>query len=287
MIKMTEPEFKPANRVPSSMVQVGIISKYTVLDYFRSRRFYVLFAITVLIGVLLSVLVHFRPETFTLSNFAFYSNYWGRAVPFVIVLSGIFFGGDAISGEFQNKTGYFGIPNPIRRSSIYVGKWLAAFAASTLMLGIFTVFTLSTGAYYFGLNVPFEFVESILFAWFYLASVLGVAFFFSSLFKSSSISILVTVILFLFVFDLVNGFVAPLVGVEPWFIITYGAGIVGNVLTQPYPAHGPITATLGPRAGITLTTFNATIPEGLVIIAIYFIVTAALGLAFFERKEFT
>jgi hypothetical protein len=32
--------------------------------------------------------------------------------------------------------------------------------------------------------------------------------------------------------------------------------------------------------------FNATIPEGLAIIAVYFVVTAVLGLLLFKRKEF-
>ncbi len=119
------------------------------------------------------------------------------------MLSAIFFGGDAISGEFQNKTGYFGVPNPIRRSSIYIGKWLAAFIASTVMLGIFTVVTVGNGLYYFS-GVPYQFVESLLFAIFYLVAVLGFTFFFSSLFKSSSMSILLTAILFLFVFTLIQ-----------------------------------------------------------------------------------
>ncbi len=34
------------------------------------------------------------------------------------------------------------------------------------------------------------------------------------------------------------------------------------------------------------TTFNASIPEGLAIMVIYFAVTAILGLILFERKEF-
>jgi ABC-2 type transport system permease protein len=273
------------NRVPSSITQVGIITKYTFLDYFRSRRFFVLLTITVLIGVLLSVLVYYRPETFIASPLTFYSNWWGSSIDFVIILSGIFFGGDAISSEFQNKTGYFGIPNPIRRSSIYIGKWIAAFVASTLMFAIFAVITVGNGLGH-GLSVPFQFGESLLFAWFYLAAVLGVTFFFSSIFKSSSISILVTVILFLFVFNLIANFVLPLVKIEPWFIITYGAGIIGNVLSVPYPEHEIVTP-LGPNAGFTLNTFNAYIPEGLIIIAVYFVMTTVLGLLFFERKEFT
>ena len=98
-------------------------------------------------------------------------------------------------------------------------------------------------------------------------------------------SILVTAILFLFAFTLIQELVAGLVQVEPWFILTYGAQIIGNVLTTTYPAH-ITTNSFGPRGGINLTTYNATVPEGLAIIAIYFAVTAVLGLILFERKEF-
>jgi ABC-2 type transport system permease protein len=281
---MTDIQGDSGNTVPNDMAQIGITMKYTFLDYFRSRRFFILLTITVLISILLTAVVgYYRPQSFLATDLTFYSNWWGNSVTFVIVLSGIFFGGDAISGEFQNKTGYFGIPNPIRRSSIYIGKWLSAFIASTVILGIFAAITVGNGFYYFGLNIPFQFGESLLFAWFYLAAVLGFTFFFSSLFKSSSISILVTVILFLFGFSLIQTLVAALAQVEPWFILTYGAQIIGNVLVVPYPQH---ISTI--NAGrISLTTFNTPIPEGIAIIAIYFIVTTVLGLLFFERKEFT
>ena len=268
------------------MIQVGTVTRYTLLDYLRSRRFFIMLIITALISILLTVIVgYYRPASFLSSELTFYSGWWGNSVTFVVILSAIFFGGDAISGEFQNKTGYFGVPNPIRRSSIYIGKWLAAFTASLVMLGIFTVVTVGNGLYYFS-GVPFQFAESLIFALIYLVSVLGFTFFFSSLFKNSSMSILLTAILFLFVFSLIQTLVSSLVQIEPWFILTYGSSIIGNVLTTPYPPH-MLTTSLGPRGGITLTTFNATIPEGLAIMLVYFAVTAILGLILFEKKEFT
>lgn len=284
---MSETGIVSNNKVPGSMTQVGITMKYTFLDYFRSRRFIILLAITLLISALLTSIVgYYRPASFLSSDLSFYGSWWGNSVTFVIVLSGVFFGGDAISGEFQNKTGYFGIPNPIRRSSIYVGKWLSAFIAATVILGVFTAITVGNGMYYFGLNVPYQFGESVLFAWFYLAAVLGFTFFFSSLFKSSSMSILVTIILFLFVFTLLQTLVANLVKIEPWFILTYGAQVIGNILMVPYPSHTSV-ASFGPPGGPTFTTYNVTIPEGLAIIGLYSIITAILGLVLFERKEFT
>ena len=284
---MTQTNFESKNTVPSNMTQVGIITKYALLDYIRSRRFLIMLIITGLVSVLLTVLVGvYRPVGFVSSELGFYSSWWGTSVTFVIILSGIFFGGDAISGEFQNKTGYYGVPNPIRRSSIYIGKWLAAFTASIAILGVFTVVTLGNGLYYFS-GVPIEFAESLLFAVLYLVAVLGFTFFFSSLFKSSSMSILLTAILFLFVFTLIQQLVAGLVQIEPWFILTYGSQIIGNVLTSPYPPH-VATTTLGPGGnGLSITTYSATIPEGIAIMAIYFAITAIAGLILFERREFT
>src|SRR5947208_8741041 len=172
--------------------------KYNFLDYLRSRRFLILLAIVLLISAVLTIVVgYYRPGSFLASELSFYSSWWGTSAVFLVALFGIFFGGDAISGEFQNRTDYFSLPHPIRRSSVYAGKWLAALLASSIVLVVFTAITLGNGAYYFGMSAPSQFGESVLLAWFYLVAVLGFTFFFSSLFKSTSYSILVTAVLFL------------------------------------------------------------------------------------------
>jgi ABC-2 type transport system permease protein len=286
---MTDPS-AAKNNVPNSITQVGITMRYTFRDYLRSRRFAILLGIMLIISVILTAVVaYYRPAGFVDSGvLPFYSGWWGMSVTFITVLSGIFFGGDAISGEFQNRTGYFTLPNPIRRSSVYIGKWLSAFTASSIILLIFTAITIANEALYYPLSMPLQFAESFFFAWFYLVAVLGFTFFFSSLFKSTSYSILVTAILFLFAFTLIQTLVSALAQIEPWFILTYGSEIIGNVLQATYPAHITTTQGIfgGGRAARAFTTFNVTIPEGLAIITIYFIATAVLGLILFERKEF-
>ncbi len=272
--------------LPSSVSQVGTITKYELVNYFRSRRFFVLLIIGLIISGLLTALVgYYRPSSFLASPLSFYSSWWAGpmgSITFVIVLSGIFYGGDAISGEFQNKTGYFLVANPLRRSSIYIGKWLGALIASIIMIGVFTAITIGNGIYYFGLNIPSQLWESLLFAVLYLIAVLGFTFFFSSLFKSTSMSILVTAILFLFAFNLIQTLVERLVKIEAWFMITYGAQIITNVLTDPYP-----TTTTQGFGRDAFTSYAATIPEGIAILLAYFVVTAVLGLFLFERREFT
>lgn len=273
------------NHRVSTGAHIAIMAKYNFLNYFRARRFYVMLAIVLLISGLLTFAIgYFRPPLLLSGGaLGFYAAGWGSFATFVVILSTAFFGGDAISGEFQNKTGYFLVPNPIRRSAIYIGKWLAALAASTIILGIFALIIVGNGIYYFGTTIPSGFLQSVLFGWIYLVAALSLAFAFSSLFKSSSISILMSVILLLFVFNVIDLVASSVVGIEPWFSITYGAGIISSVLSVTYPDH--ITTTrVGPR--ISLTTYTATITEGLIILGVYFVVMAVLGLLLFERKEF-
>ncbi|MEM3671274.1 MAG: ABC transporter permease subunit [Thermoprotei archaeon] len=261
---------------------MGVAAKYNMLNYLRSRRLYVLLIIGSAIGLLLTVVVaHYRPQTLLSSSLAFYSGWWGMSITFVVILSAIFFGGDAISSEVENKTGYFLVGQPIKRSEIYVGKWLGAIAASLIAFFEFGLITVANGVYYFGLHIPYQFGESIIFALVYLVSVMGVTFLFSSFFRSNSVSILITAILFLFAFTVIQDVVAGIANIEPWFVITYGAEIVVNVLNVPYPAH-EINTT---RFGRIIHTYNPTIPEGVIIMLGYFVVAFVLGLVLFERRE--
>jgi ABC-2 type transport system permease protein len=271
--------------LPGSIAQVGVMTKYELLTYFRSRRFFILLIIGLIISSILTALVaYYGVSSFAPNALGFYSFWWGNSVTLVVILSGIFFGGDAISGEFQNKTGYFLVGNPLRRSSIYIGKWIAALTASLIILAIYAAIAIGNGIYYFGTNIPYQFGESLIFSILYLIAVLGFTFFFSSLFKSSSMSILVTAILFLFAFSLIQVIVSTLAQIEPWFIITYGSGIIGNVLTDPYPTTQTVR---GGFRGDTSRVFAVSIPEGIAILVGYFLITAVIGLLLFERKEFT
>jgi ABC-2 type transport system permease protein len=275
------------NKLPTSVQQVGIITKYELLNYFRSRRFVTLLIIVLVIGGALTGLVGYYGVAAVSSDpLGLLALWWGFMPTFIVPLIGVFFGGDAISGEFQNKTGYFLVGNPLRRSSIYIGKWIGAFIASLIVFGVYGALATLNSLYYFGASIPYQFGESILFCLVYLVAVLGFTFFFSSFFKSSSMSILVTIILLLFGFMIISSLVTDLVKIEPWFILTYGASIISNVMMSSYPPHTVTQHALGPRSPL-VTMYSATILEGIIIMFAYFAVTAILGLILFERKEFT
>ena len=267
--------------LPGTYQQILTLARWQWRDYLRSRRFLILFAIITIVGVIITaVTAYFRPG-FVSSAPAFYATLWGGAVTIPIVFAGIFFGGDAIAGEFQNKTGYFLVGNPLRRSSIYIGKWLGALIASLIIFVIYAAITVGNGLYYFG-NVPYQFGESLGFSVLYLIAVLGFTFFFSSLFKTSSYATLLTAVLFLFGFNILQAVISGLAHAEPWMVISYSSGIIGNVFLDPYPPH---IIPPGPR-GAPFDTYNPTVETGVAIMLAYLVFSAVAGLYFFKRKEF-
>lgn len=276
----SEPFERANNKVPSNLAQCGFQAEFELVNYLRSTRFYILLAIVATIGIaIMAVMYVYKPSTYTSSPLAFYSAWWGNVVGLCVILTGIFFGADAISTEFQNKTGYYLLPNPVSRSSIYIGKWIASFLASTIAIGVYAAITIADGAVYFGSNIPYQFGESFVFALIYIFPILGVSFFLSSVFKNNSYSILLTAILLLFVFSYITPLITTFTNSEPWYVLSYGAGIISNVLTPSgYPPNEVV------RVGFA--TYNATIPEGLAIMIAYFVISTILGLILFEKKDF-
>jgi ABC-2 type transport system permease protein len=278
--------------VPGTVPQALILSRYQFRDYLRSRRFVLMMSIVAVIGAILSFILAYYQGSATVkgltsSSDAFYGSFWASGVTIVIIFSGIIFGGDAIAGEFQNKTGYFLMGLPIRRASVYAGKFLAALAASIVAMVFYLVILVANGAVYLGGSaLPVSLFESFAIALLYLLALLGAVFLFSSMFKNSLYAVLVVAVLFLFGFTLIQGLITALVKIEPWFIITYAENVISYPFLSTLPAH-VTTSTTGPRGGITVTTYNATYPEGFAIMIGYFVLTAVAGLFFFEREEFT
>jgi len=271
--------------------QVLKLTRYQLRDYLFSRRFVLMMALVAIIGFILTAVVgYYRPPPFLGNSGSFYATFWGSGVTVVIIFAGVIFGGDAIAGEFQNKTGYFLMGLPVRRATVYVGKYLAAFIASLTAVVFFAGLLLANGAYYFGAGAfTADFFGSFALAIVYLLALLGAVFLFSSMFKTSTYATLITAVLFLFGFSLLQALIADLAHVTPWFILTYADTVIGGIFnTSCLSAPGThVCMSPGPPGSPPITVTNATIAEGVGIMLAYFVITAILGLFLFEREEFT
>src|SRR5260370_36764942 len=94
--------------LPSSIAQVGVMTKYELLNYFRSRRFFILLIIGLIISSILTALVaYYGVNSFATTALGFYSFWCGNSVTLLVIRSGIFVGGDASWAGFRTKEAYF------------------------------------------------------------------------------------------------------------------------------------------------------------------------------------
>ncbi len=258
--------------------QMVVISKYQFRNYIRAKRLYILLIITaIVISLIISINIYFgNPAEEDVKKSA---QDFASFAATLVVLTALFFGGDAIASEYQNKTGYFLFPNPIRRYVVFWGKYIASFLASIIII---LLYYLSGGiyVYYFHQTVPVEYFYSLLFSLVFLISLLSFTYLFSTFFKNGAVALTIVAILYFFVFNIIDG-VSQIANVEPWYSITYAADIITLIFVGDYP-HSQII-----HAGrkLTITTYSPYIWEGLVIMAAYFAVSAILGTMIFEKKE--
>jgi ABC-2 type transport system permease protein len=269
---------------PPAWEQSLILARYQLREYLRSARFVLMMGIVAAAGLIItSLLAYFRPDGISSSPVATYAGPWGGGVTFVIVIAGIIYGGDAIAGEFQNRTGYFLMGLPLRRASVYAGKYLAAFTASTVAVVFYLVVMVENAAFYTGTSAFTDLgplFASLALALLYESALLGTVFLFSSLFKQSLYGVVVVAVLFLFGWTLLETELVALAHIEPWFVISYAAPIIGFPFSSTLPPH-----TIHGPNGVTL--YNPTMVEGIAILLGYFLLTSLAGLVLFEREEFT
>jgi ABC-type transport system involved in multi-copper enzyme maturation permease subunit len=256
--------------LPSNPSQIGILAKYEMLNYVRSKRLALIFLTVAVPATFITISVgYYHIRGFLASPLSFYSSWTGYSDIFVIVVLSSFFG-DAISSEFQNKTGYSILGTPLTRSTFYVGKYLACLI---LCLSAFTVYQLvaiGNVAYYFGFTLPAVFGESFGLESLLLASVLGIAFFLSSVLKNGALAVLATAGVLLFVFEILGRFAIRFSHTEPWYLLNYGATVIQRIFENPYPVHSLSTPT---------------ILEGMTIMAGYLVASFCIGLVIFKRSE--
>jgi ABC-2 type transport system permease protein len=274
---------------PPSLTQAVRLARYQLRDYLYSRRFILMMAIVAIIGVILTALVgYFRPASLLDSSNDFYDAVWAGGITIVFVFAGVIFGGDAIAGEFQNKTGYFLMGLPVRRATVYVGKYLAAFTASLVAVLAFALILVGNAVFYFGAGAfTLALGESFLLALTYMLALLGATFMFSSMFKTSTYAVLVVAVLFIFGFSVIQELVTALWRIEPWFLITYSDSIIGYPFLSTLPPHISTMAISARPGAPTLTMYNPTYAEGIAVMLGYFVLTALGGLGLFELEEFT
>jgi ABC-type transport system involved in multi-copper enzyme maturation permease subunit len=221
----------------TELEKLRIVAGYEFLKHIRRRRLYIILALTVVAELLVLILVPVLRDGYP-DNIVVMAALLTIG-PALATFGAIFFAGDAIAGEFENKTGFILFTNPVGRMTLVIGKYLACCAAVILLVILgYVIVCISLLAIYG--SVPFETLGSFGLALLYTASVLSVTFFFSSISKGSMGATVITLVFIMVICGIIES-VLSFTGNPYWFILSAG----GDSMTVIYGDMEALMAGLG------------------------------------------
>ena len=269
--------------VPSDIKQVFLVAKYDILKHIRSKR---LLAIGVILGLVLALVTFLgtynNPDPHNTA--AFIGNFAGFAST-LIIIGVTLFAGDAIVSEFQGRTGYLLFPNPVKKSSLYAGKFLASVGIMSLVIVVYYVIAIVIGLVYTG-NFTELSIYSMLLALMYGAAATGVAFLISSTMKTSTASLVLTFFMLFMILSLVSS-VMSIAAIKPTGELTFEAGTISDIMKNPYPVDSVTNLSMGQNGsgGFAFHTYHDPVGPAVAVELVWLAATYALGYVAFKRRE--
>ena len=266
------------------------VIKFELIKFLRSRKIRAALILTAIVPLLIYLLTNFLLDSFISQIYSDSGvvNDYQIFVNFILTLSlvnVIMFGGDSLTNDFENKTGYTLFINPISRTSFLFGKFVAASIAIISFNILFYVLA-SIFSYAKHSAIPENALLSLVFASLFSIGLLSTSFALSSLFKRSNMSNIAFIFLWFIVVGLMEYFLI-LSEIKPWWSLTYAAGIIIYIFEVPYPKDSviDIPSFLIPGQSQTIVNLIPEVNLSIGVFLMYIIVGLMISVLFYKRKQ--
>ncbi len=158
----------------------------------------------------------------------------------LIIISTATFGGSIIAEDFQKQTGNLLFPK-ISKSRLLIGRVISRYALNAILIIFYYILVASITNYKYN-ELPDTLIDSMGWALFYTFMLFTFVIFMSSINKSKSAAIIVSILLFLIGFNIIEMvLMVTRTGIEPLFIPTYYENIIEASLDMPDPRFEEVT----------------------------------------------
>jgi len=197
----------------------------------------------------------------------------------LIIIAATFFGADAIVGEYQNRTGYLMFPNPVKRETLFLGKYAASMTAGILVVVIFYVSVVLLSVFTVG-AIDGDIGLSFAYALEFTVVAMAIAYLISSILKGTTGATVLTFFLFIMILPIVDG-ISMVAGVKLEGSVTFAAGVIQYIMSDPYP----VDTTMDFGAGYSFYSYYPDPSLAALTMMVYAVVAIVLSLILFKRKE--
>lgn len=267
------------NNIKFETVDTYLSTRFEIKKHLRGKRVLIIAVFAIIIPIIISIAPWLSGVDFADSAGEFASSTLAL-IPFLIVISAVLFAGDAISSEFERKTGLLLFSTVQSRASILLGKYIAALIAILIGTSLYYAVVLLEIIIIYGLgDIPIELVQSYFIAFIYTTSILSVVFLMSSLLNRSMISTVLSFFILIMLLPAI-GAAFTAASIEPWFILSYYSSLITNVLFTG--SSGFVTNVHGMDI---LADYSPDIYIGIAIMIAYTIVLLTSSIVLLNRKD--
>lgn len=199
------------------------------------KKFIILSSITIVAIILNSYLPYILIPQLQLPNTQVYFYQSGLNTFYLIIIFVVcFFFSGIICSEFRDKTGIIIFPK-INKYKLIIGKYLGNLTLVTGVIGIYYLSLALIGYNFYGEPISYRLFFSFGFALLYALALSSFVTFFSSFMKSAKGTIVITIILLLFVLNIVDTLVMVIrIEFEPIFSLNYVRNIITYILDPDF-----------------------------------------------------
>jgi ABC-2 type transport system permease protein len=261
----------------SEFEKLRIVTGYEFLKHIRRKRLYVILGLTLVAELAVLILVPVLGDGFP--NNVMVMAALLSVGPSLATIGAIFFAGDAIAGEFESKTGFMLFTNPVKRTTLVIGKYLACYGAVLLLVVLgYVIVTISLLAIYG--TVPIETLSSFGLCLLYTGSVLSVTFFFSAISKGAMGATVITLV-FVMVISAIIDSVLMMTGQPTWFLLSTN----GDTIATVYGGYELFMEGLGGMEGMPFEFETPSIGLSVLSMVGYLAVGFLLSLWISKRRQ--
>jgi ABC-2 type transport system permease protein len=271
----------------SDLRQFWTAFRFQLRSYLRTWRFLGLLIFVTLVSVALLAIQLSRPPGYITTTDPTASIYLSSYLGFLadaVIITAAFLGGDALSIDLAGGPGYLMLTQPVRRSTLLLGRYVAAGVTGLTIALVYYAFATAAVLHFYS-TVPVALATSLGCAFLFGLAVLAVAFFFSSFFRNPTVGIVASLLILIIGFPIITS-IGDLTGVEPWFSLDYGSGIITNVLSAHFQHMTSQPISVGKKGGsIVVYTFSPFLWEGITIVAGYLAAFLGVSYLIYRFKE--
>jgi len=265
----------------SEFEKLRVVAAYEFLKHIRRKRLYIILGLTLITELAVIILLPVLMDKYPDSVMAMAATL--TVGPSLATIGAVFFAGDAIAGEFEGKTGFILFTNPVKRTTLIAGKYLASCAAVILLVIFGYLITDITLLAIYG-EIPIETLKSFGLCLLFAGTVLSITFFFSSISKGAMGATVITLVLIMVISGIVESVLA-MADKPYWFLPSTGGDSIALVYGGMELFMEGMMPAGGPGMGMML---NFKTPDiGLIAYSMvaYMVVCFALSIWISKRRQ--